>query len=131
VWGTDTRAWPFLLGGAVVAGCLALFGILRRLLLLLGLVTLAAGAALIHYVLNVIDIATRRDSLEHAVAHLSLVSSAGPGPFVLLGAGVCIFLGASAPRRRLDAVRPGGTAFDGAPRSTSKAPRAQQEPEAG
>jgi len=96
VSGTDTKAWPPLVGVAAVAAGLALFDILRKLLVVIGLLTVIAGAGLMYYVMNVIDIETSHNTLQRAAAHVAVVSSTEPGPFVLLGAGVCMFLGALA-----------------------------------
>jgi hypothetical protein len=93
VVGTDTAAWPFLLAGAVLAAGAALLG-RRRILLLLGTVGVLVGAALTYYVMNVIDIRTRGETIEHAAASLAVTSSTGPGPFVLTAGGVCMFIGA-------------------------------------
>ena len=102
VSGTDTKVWPVLIVLGGIAGVLALFGILRKLLVLLGLVALVAGGALVYYVMNVIDIETSGDSLKRTAAHLAVQSSTKTGPFVLLAGGVCLFLGAlaAAPARR-------------------------------
>jgi hypothetical protein len=94
VSGTDTKLWPVLLGVGVVAAVLALFGVLRKLLVLIGLLTLVGGAALLYYVRNVIDIETSDSSLKRTAAHLAVSSTTELGPFVLLAAGACLFLGA-------------------------------------
>jgi hypothetical protein len=102
VSGTDTKAWPPLLIVGAAAALLALFGVLRRLLVLIGLLTTLAGAGLVYYVTHVIDIETSGDSLKRAAAQLAVESSAKSGPFVLLVGGICLFLGAlaAAPVRR-------------------------------
>ncbi|HEY2833306.1 MAG TPA: Trp biosynthesis-associated membrane protein [Sporichthyaceae bacterium] len=100
VSGTDTKAWPPLVGVAGVAALLALFGILRKLLVLIGLLTLIAGAGLVYYVTHVIDIETSHNTLQRTAAHLAVASSTEPGPFVLLAAGICMFLGGLAAAAR-------------------------------
>jgi len=103
VSGTDTKAWPPLLIVGGVAALLALFGVLRKLLVLIGLLAVLAGAGLVYYVQHVIDIETSGDTLKRTVAQLAVESSTKSGPFVLLAGGVCLFLGAlaaAAPVRR-------------------------------
>ena len=95
VSGSETQAWPVLLGvGALVAG-LALFNIARKLLLLFGLLVVAAGGGLLYYAMNVVDIETaQRTVIERAVAGTAITSSAEAGPFLLLASGLCILIGA-------------------------------------
>lgn len=93
--GTDTSIWPVVAGVGGVAGVLALVSFAKKLLVLLGLVVTLAGAALLYYVLNVIDIETSSRSLiEQTAAGLALTSSTGPGPPVLLASGLAILVGA-------------------------------------
>lgn len=95
VSGMDTPAWPFLLGAAGLVAVLTLLNLARKLLLLFGLLTTVVGAGLAYYVMNVIDIETSgRSALEQTVAGVAIASSAEAGPFVLLGSGLCILLGA-------------------------------------
>ena len=94
VWGTETKAWPVVAGLGAVVAALALFGVARKLLVLLGVLTTLAGGALVYYVLNVIDIETRDDTLKNALATTALDSSAGAGPLLLLAGGICILIGA-------------------------------------
>lgn len=95
VAGTDTAAWPGVVGAGALVGLLALLNFARRLVVLLGLVITLAGAGLVYYVLNVIDIETAgRSALEQALAGATISSSAGVGPFVLLASGIAILLGA-------------------------------------
>jgi hypothetical protein len=96
VSGTDTKAWPPLVAVAGVAAALAVFGILRKLLVVIGLLTAIAGGGLVYYVMNVIDIETSHDALKRTAAHLAVASSTQPGPFVLPAAGACMFVGALA-----------------------------------
>lgn len=94
VSGTDTKAWPVVAGIGAVVAALALFGLARKLLVLLGLLTTLAGGALLYYVLNVIDIETKGDTLKNTLATTALDSSAGAGPLLLLAGGLCILIGA-------------------------------------
>jgi hypothetical protein len=85
---------------------LALLGIARRLVLALGLLVTVAGALLVFYMANVIDIATRgggelEQALKRALADALLTSSVGPGTPLLLAGGVAIVAGAlAAPAAR-------------------------------
>lgn len=100
VTGLDTPLWPFLVGTAVVVAALALLERARRVLLVVGLLVTAAGAALLVYMANVIEIETRGDSgLEQAAADALLTSSVGPGTPLLLAAGVAIVAGSLLLRR--------------------------------
>ncbi|HVW33997.1 MAG TPA: Trp biosynthesis-associated membrane protein, partial [Acidimicrobiia bacterium] len=94
VSGTDTKAWPAVAAVGVVVAALALFGLARKLLMLLGLLTALAGAGLLYYVMNVVDIETKSDTLKHTLATAALHSSAGAGPVLLLAGGLCILIGA-------------------------------------
>ena len=94
VSGTETKAWPILAGIAAVVAVLALFGLARKLLVLVGLLTTAAGAALLYYVMNVVDIETKGDELKNALANAALDSSAGAGPLLLVAGGLAIVIGA-------------------------------------
>ncbi len=97
VSGTDTKAWPVVVGVGAVVAALALFGLARKLLLLLGLLTTLAGGALLYYVLNVVDIETKGDTLKHALATTALSSSTGAGPVLLLAGGLAILIGSLVP----------------------------------
>jgi hypothetical protein len=97
VSGTDTSAWPIVAGVGAVVAVLALLGLARKLLLLLGLLTTLAGGALLYYVLNVVDIETRGDALKHSLATAALGSSAGAGPILLLLGGLAILIGSLVP----------------------------------
>lgn len=94
VSGTETKAWPVVAGIGVVVAALALLGVARKLLVLLGLLTTLAGGALLYYVLNVVDIETKGDALKNTLATTALDSSAGAGPMLLLAGGLCILIGA-------------------------------------
>jgi hypothetical protein len=115
--GWDTAAWPVLLGVAGLTALLGLSGRLRGLATILGLAVTVAGGALLYYLHHVIDIETSdRSELERRLAHTAITSSVGPGPYLLLGAGVLIVLGAlTGPRDRRDrpptgAAEPAGVA---------------------
>ncbi len=95
VAGIDTTLWPLLVGIGVLVALLALLGIARRLLLVVGLVVTAAGVLLVIYMSNAVDVATRGDApLARAAADALLSSSVGPGTPLLLGGGVAIAAGA-------------------------------------
>jgi hypothetical protein len=97
VSGTETKAWPVVAGLGAVVALLALFGLARKLIVLLGLVTTVAGGALLYYVLNVVDIETKGDTLKNALATAALHSSAGAGPMLLIAGGLAILVGALLP----------------------------------
>ena len=97
VSGTDTKAWPIVVGVGAAVAALALFGLARKLVLLLGLLTTLAGGGLLYYVLNVIDIETKGDTAKHTLANVALDSSAGAGPILLLAGGLCVLIGALVP----------------------------------
>ena len=94
VAGTDTKAWPIVAAVGAVVVALALFGLARKLILLLGLLTTVAGGALLYYVMNVVDIETKGDTLKNALANMALDSSAGAGPILLIAGGLAIAIGA-------------------------------------
>jgi hypothetical protein len=97
VTGTETKAWPIVAAVGVAVAALALLGLARKLLLLLGLLTTVAGGGLLYYVLNVVDIETKGDTLKNTLANAALDSSAGAGPMLLLAGGLCILIGALIP----------------------------------
>jgi hypothetical protein len=97
VSGTETSAWPVVLAVGAVVAALALFGLARKLLLILGVLTAVAGGGLLYYVLNVVDIETEGDALKNALANAALDSSAGAGPLLLLAGGLCVVIGAIVP----------------------------------
>jgi hypothetical protein len=97
--GTDTTYWPIILGAAAVVAILAVVGVARRLLLTAGLVVIAAGGGLLYYCSNVIDLETKgEDELVQTLADLALSSSVGPGPMVMIAAGILIVAGAAFAR---------------------------------
>ena len=100
VAGTDTALWPALVAVGVVAAVLGLLGAARPVLVGLGLLTTLAGALLLAYMANVIELETRGSSeLEQAAADALLESSIGPGTPVLVVGGALILLGGLAQRR--------------------------------
>lgn len=95
VAGTDTSAWPFVLGFAAVVALLALAGRARRVVLGLGLLSLLASGGLLYYLNNVIEIETsKRSQVEQALAELAIRSSVQTGPYVLLAGAALITVGA-------------------------------------
>ncbi|MDQ1517115.1 MAG: hypothetical protein QOE80_2945 [Actinomycetota bacterium] len=97
VSGTDTKAWPIVAAVGVAVAVLALLGLARKLLLLLGLLTTLAGGGLLYYVMNVVDIETKGDTIKNTLAHATVDSSTGAGPVLLLAGGLCILIGALVP----------------------------------
>jgi hypothetical protein len=94
VSGTETKAWPIVVAVGAVVAVLGLLGLARKLILLLGLLTTVAGGALLYYVMNVVDIETKGDTLKNTLANVALDSSAGAGPILLLAGGLAIAIGA-------------------------------------
>ena len=95
VAGTDTAAWPFVMGFAVVVAAVALAGRARRVLLGLGLLSLVASGGLLYYLSNVIEIETSgRSEVEQTLAQLAIRSSVQVGPYVLLAGSALIVAGA-------------------------------------
>lgn len=99
VSGSETQAWPVVAGVGGLVALLTVFNVARKLLVFFGLLVVAAGAGLIYYVTNVVDIEASDNSIKQALANAALDSSAQSGPFVLLAGGACILLGALALRR--------------------------------
>lgn len=94
VAGVDTALWPVLVGVGAAVAVLALLGVARRVLLVLGLLVTVAGALLLVYMVNVIDVETRDGgALERAAADALLTSSVGPGTPLLLAGGLAIVAG--------------------------------------
>lgn len=99
VAGTDTSLWPAIVAVGALAAVLGLLGVGRSVLIVLGIVTTLAGAALVYYMANVIDLETSGASdLEGLLADTVLDSSTGPGTPLLLAGGVLILAGALARR---------------------------------
>jgi hypothetical protein len=79
--------------GRLLVLVLTLLGVATRLLAVLGLVVTVAGAALIYYRANVLDIETSGSSPKRAIADAALTSSTGPGPPLVLASGIAILVG--------------------------------------
>jgi hypothetical protein len=95
VSGTETVAGPGVIGVGAVVAALAVLNLARRLLVVLGLLVTLAGAGLVYYVLNVVEIQTAgQNTVQREVVRAAVSSSAQIGPFVLLASGVCILVGA-------------------------------------
>jgi hypothetical protein len=94
VSGTDTAAWPGVVGVGGLVAVLALFNLARKLILLLGLLVTLAGAGLVYYVMNVVDIETSGNAIKETLGGVLVSSTAEPGPFLLLASGVAILVGA-------------------------------------
>ena len=103
VTGTETSLWPAIVAIGVLAAVLGLLGVARGVLIVLGLVTTLGGAALVVYMSNVIDYATRGedvfDDLTNEAATAVLDSTLGPGTPLLVAGGVLILVGALLSRR--------------------------------
>jgi hypothetical protein len=98
VSGTDTVAWPGVVGVGGLVAVLAVLNLARKLMLLLGLLITLAGAGLVYYVMNVVDIEASGNVLKETLAGALVSSTAEPGPFVLLAGGVAILVGAALNR---------------------------------
>ncbi len=95
VAGLETSAWPAAIGIAVAVLILTLLNVARKLLAVLGLVVAAAGAGLVYYTSNVVDIETGDGGpVARALADAVVDSSVGPGPPLILASGVAILAGA-------------------------------------
>lgn len=101
VAGTDIALWPGIVAAGALAAVLALLGVGRRAIVVIGLLTTIAGGLLLAYMANVIELETRDGAqVERAAARGLLDSTVGPGTPVLLAGGVLILLGGLAARRR-------------------------------
>lgn len=94
VAGLETSVWPVCVGVAVLVVILTLAGVTTRLLAVLGLLVAVAGAALLYYCANVLDIETSGNTLKRAVSDAVLTSSTGPGPPLIIASGIAILVGA-------------------------------------
>jgi hypothetical protein len=95
VSGTETVAGPGVIGVGAAVAALAVLNRARRLLVVLGLLVTLAGAGLLYYVLNVVDIETAgQNVIQKEAVRAAASSSAGLGPFLLVASGVCILAGA-------------------------------------
>jgi hypothetical protein len=93
VAGVETSLWPFAIGIALLVVVLTVLGVATRLLALVGLVVTIAGAALLYYCANVLDIETSGSAVKRAVSDALLTSSTGPGPPLILASGLAILVG--------------------------------------
>jgi len=73
---------------------LTLAGVTTRLLAVLSLLVAVAGATLLYYCANILDIETSGNALKRAVSDAVLTSSTGPGPSLIIAAGIAILVGA-------------------------------------
>jgi hypothetical protein len=95
VAGTDTSIWPLLVGAGVLVAVLAVLNVARKLLAALGLLVVVAGAGLLYYVANAVELeGAGRGAIEQIVAQTVVSSSTGPGTPVLLASGIAILAGA-------------------------------------
>jgi hypothetical protein len=94
VAGVETSFWPVLVGIAVLVVVLTVLGVAMRLLAVVGVVVTLAGAALLYYCANVLDIETSGNSVKRLIADSVLTSSTGPGPPLILASGLAILVGA-------------------------------------
>jgi hypothetical protein len=94
VAGVETSVWPFALGIAALVAVVTVLGVATRLLAVVGLLVTIAGAALVYYCSNVLDIETSGNELKRAVSDAVLTSSTGPGPPLILASGLAILIGA-------------------------------------
>ena len=94
VAGVETSFWPVLVGIAVVVVVLTVLGVAMRLLAVVGVLVALAGAGLLYYCANVLDIETSGSSIKRLIADAVLTSTTGPGPPLILASGVAILAGA-------------------------------------
>lgn len=94
VAGVETSVWPAAVGIAALVVVVTLLGVATRLMAIIGLLVTLAGAALLYYCANVLDIETSGSALKRAISDAILTSSTGPGPPLVLASGIAIFAGA-------------------------------------
>ncbi len=94
VAGVETSLWPFAVGIAVLILVLTVLNVATKLLAIVGLLVTLAGAGLLYYCANVLDIETSGSALKRAVSDAVLTSSTGPGPPLILASGLAILVGA-------------------------------------
>lgn len=95
VTGTDTSIWPVILGVGALVAVLAVLNVARRLLLGIGLLVIAAGAGLLYYVSNAVELETKGNRIQQLIADAVVTSSTGPGVPLLLAGGLAIVVGAA------------------------------------
>jgi hypothetical protein len=94
VAGVETSLWPVAVGLAVLVAVMTLLGVATRLLAIVGVLVTLAGAALLYYCANVLDIETSGNSIKRLISDAVLTSSTGPGPPLILASGIAILVGA-------------------------------------
>jgi hypothetical protein len=93
VAGVETSVWPFALGIAALVAVVTVLGVATRLLAVVGLLVTIAGAALLYYCANVLDIETSGSAVKRGLSEALLTSSTGPGPPLILASGFAILVG--------------------------------------
>lgn len=94
VAGVETSVWPVAVGLAALVAIVTLLGFATRLLAIVGVLVTLAGAALLYYCANVLDIETSGSSIKRLISDAVLTSSTGPGPPLILASGIAILAGA-------------------------------------
>jgi hypothetical protein len=94
VAGVETSVWPVAVGLAALVAIATLLGFATRLLAIVGVLVTLAGAALLYYCANVLDIETSGNSIKRLISDAVLTSSTGPGPPLILASGIAILAGA-------------------------------------
>jgi hypothetical protein len=94
VAGIETSVWPVAVGLAALVAVVTLLGFATRLLAIVGVLVTLAGAALLYYCANVLDIETSGSSIKRLISDAVLTSSTGPGPPLVLASGIAILAGA-------------------------------------
>lgn len=110
VSGLDTPAWPVLLGLAGVVVAATLWIKLMKLVLVVGVLLVLGGAGLVYYIQNAVEIESRKESAQQTgtelekdvratVGDLAVDVTTKPGPYLVLGSGLLVVLGAGAALR--------------------------------
>jgi hypothetical protein len=94
VAGVETSVWPVAVGLAALVALATVLGFATRLLAIVGVLVTLAGAALLYYCANVLDIETSGNSIKRLISDAVLTSSTGPGPPLILASGIAILAGA-------------------------------------
>lgn len=94
VSGLDTPAWPFLIGIAALLVALVMLNKLRKLVMLFGGLIVLAGAGLVYYVTNAVEIETKGDEVKSLVGQVAFSSDTRLGPYLLIASGLLIVVGA-------------------------------------
>jgi hypothetical protein len=93
VSGTDTPAWPVLLAIAGVIVALVLLNKLRKLIMLFGGLIVLAGAGLLYYVTNAVEIETEGDEIKGTIGRLAFSTDTKLGPYLLIASGALMLIG--------------------------------------